>query len=411
MRSSRTLVNTTADTVANIRMAISLITFAQLFATSLWFSANSAAFDLMHNWQIGIKEIGWLTNAVQAGFILGTFIIASTGMADRFPASRIFSFCALSGAVFNLCFAWFADGISEGLLYRFFVGISLAGIYPIGMKLAVQWAPTKKAQVLSLLIAMLTLGTALPYALNALATDLNWQYVMSLASMLAILAAWMIYRLGDAQALPPTASIKHSLHPLQSFKIAKFRAAALGYFGHMWELYAFWTIVPLLIVRTDLASALGVGSVSLLAFFVIACGALGCLAVAWLNQYIPSDRLALSALTLSTLCCISFALGWSILPAWALLLILALWGATVIADSPQFSALSAQACPAEQIGAALAIQNAIGFSITIISIALVTSALEWVGIDAIWILVIGPILGIIGFCRHHRFRNAEQHLT
>lgn len=392
------------------RSAIAWITFAQLFATSLWFSANSAAFDLMQHWQIGVREIGWLTNAVQAGFICGTFMIAATGIADRFPASRIFSLAAILGALFHLCFAWLASNVFEGMLYRFCVGISLAGIYPIGMKLAVQWAPEKKAQVLSLLIAMLTLGTALPYGLNGLAHNLDGQYVMSLSSLLAVIAAWVIYRLGDAHPTStiPASSPQHR-HPFHAFKIAEFRAAAFGYFGHMWELYAFWTIVPLLIARANIHQALGLSQVSLLAFFVISCGALGCLTVAWLNQYISSARLAIAALMLSTLCCIAFALGWTFLPAWALLLILALWGTTVIADSPQFSALSAQACPAEQIGAALAIQNAIGFSITIVSIGLLTSAFDVVGIDAIWILVIGPILGVIGFCRQHSLKNAEQY--
>lgn len=395
--------------ISNCRSAIVLITFAQLFATSLWFSANSAAFDLMQHWHIGVREIGWLTNAVQAGFICGTLMIAITGIADRFPASRIFSCAAILGALFNLCFAWLANQIVEGMFYRFCVGMSLAGIYPIGMKLAVQWAPEKKAQVLSLLIAMLTLGTALPYALNGLASNLNWQYVMSLASLLAMLAALMIYHLGDAHPSNNTAKRPSAhRHPFQAFKIAEFRAAAFGYFGHMWELYAFWTIVPLLIARANIHQALGFSQVSLLVFFVIGCGALGCLAVAWLNQYISSARLAITALSLSTLCCMAFALGWTLLPAWCLLLILALWGTTVIADSPQFSALSAQACPAEQIGAALALQNAIGFSITIVSISLLTSAFDVIGIDAIWILVIGPVLGIIGFCRHRSLKSAEQ---
>lgn len=385
--------------------AIAIITFAQLFGTSLWFSANSAAFDLMQAWQIGITEIGWLTNAVQAGFILGTFIIATTGIADRFAASRIFSLAAVMGALFNFAFAFLAQGLWDGMFYRFLVGICLAGIYPIGMKLAVQWAPNQKAQVLSLLIAMLTLGTALPYALTGLTNligQLNWQYVMSMASIFAILAAVMIYCLGDADAPAKTQTKQDRIsavpvHPLQAFKNPQFRAAAFGYFGHMWELYAFWTIVPLLIVHTELAQRLAFDQAALLSFFVIACGALGCLIVAQLNRYLSSSTLAIAALVLSTLCCICFALGWQFLPAEILLLILALWGAAVIADSPQFSALSAQACPPEQIGAALAIQNAIGFSITMISIALMSSALEWIGLDAVWILIIGPILGIFGF--------------
>ncbi len=410
MRAENSQVNSTRRLQ---RLAITIITFAQLFATSLWFSANSAAFDLMHYWHIGISEIGWLSNAVQAGFILGTFIIAITGFADRFAASRIFCFAAVSGALFNFTFAFFAQGIWDGMFYRFLVGISLAGIYPVGMKLAVQWAPSHKAQVLSLLVAMLTLGTALPYALNGLAINLNWQHVMSIASLCALLAALMIYLLGDAK--PPSEQI--AIHqpaaktkpPLfLAFRNHKFKAAAFGYFGHMWELYAFWTVVPILIVHTNLAQALGIHQ-AMLSFFVISCGAVGCITVAWLNRYFSSSTLAITALSLSTLCCISFSLGWRVIPAGGLLVILAFWGAAVIADSPQFSALSAQACPPEQIGAALAIQNAIGFSITIVSITLVTSMLERVGPDASWLLIIGPVLGVIGFHRQYKIRNAEKY--
>lgn len=146
--------------------AIAIITFAQLFGTSLWFSANSAALDLIREWHITVADIGWLTNAVQAGFIIGTFFIAFTGFADRFKASSIFTVATLLGAFFNLCFAWFAHGLVDGMIYRFCVGVCLAGIYPIGMKLVVQWAPKRAGQVLALLVAMLTLGSALPHALN-----------------------------------------------------------------------------------------------------------------------------------------------------------------------------------------------------------------------------------------------------
>jgi len=396
--------------------AIIFITFAQLLGTSLWFSANSVAFNLMQSWHIGITEIGWLTNAVQTGFILGTFAIAVTGIADRYAASRIFSLAAICGAVFNLAFAYLADNIWSGIFYRFLVGISLAGIYPIGMKLAVSWVPKSKAKVLSILVAMLTLGTAFPYVIKSLTSNLNWQYIMSIASLCAFLAAMMIYHLGDphfnSQHLTPEVTLRKKFKlPLHVFNNHKFKAATLGYFGHMWELYAFWTIVPLLILQTNIAQAFGFNLVPLLSFFVIACGALGCLSMIWLNRYFSSSALAIAALTSSTFCCIIFVLGRNTLPASILLFILAVWGTTVIADSPQFSALSAQYCPQEHIGAALAIQNAIGFTITIISISLVTSTLDRIGLEAIWILIIGPVLGIIGFYIQWHIKTVEKNST
>lgn len=398
--------------------AIAIITFAQLFGTSLWFSANSAVADLIREWHISVADIGWLTNAVQAGFIIGTFIIAFTGIANRFKASSIFTISALLGAFFNLCFAWIAHGFIEGMIYRFFVGVCLAGIYPIGMKLIVQWAPDKAGQVLAMLVAMLTLGTALPFALTGLSANLPWQLVITFSSFLAVAAAMLIFRLGDQRqikALAPAAgtyqtpkentkqsakinaNVSVNVSIFDVFKLPAFRAAALGYFGHMWELYAFWTIVPLLIAKSGILENLGLNNQSLLTFLVMACGAIGCLLGGYLSKRIGSAKVAIGALFTSGLCCFIFALGWRVLPEWLLLIVLIIWGTSVVADSPQFSALSAKACPTEKLGAALAIQNSFGFMITIVSIAITTYLFDIIGLDSVWILVMGPILGIAGF--------------
>lgn len=386
--------------------AIAIITFAQLFGTSLWFSANSVALNLIHEWNISVSDLGWLTNAVQAGFIIGTFIIAFTGIADRFKASSMFAVSALTGAFFNVCFAWFANGLIDGMIYRFFVGICLAGIYPIGMKLVVQWAPDTAGQVLAQLVAMLTLGTALPYALNGLSANLPWKLVITFSSILALIAALFIFKLGDKpQHTKSQISISHKSNE-NAFKVFKnppFRAAAFGYFGHMWELYAFWTIIPLFIAQSGIPEKLGFNNVALLTFFVMACGAIGCLFGGYLSKQIGSAKIAIGALLISGFSCLIFVLGWRILPEWLLLIILIIWGASVIADSPQFSALSAATCPPEKLGAALSIQNSIGFAITIISIGITTYMFDLIGLDSAWILIIGPILGIAGFFYSNRY--------
>lgn len=377
--------------------ATTIISLAQLLGTSLWFSANSAAIDLMHQWQITVADIGWITNAVQAGFIIGTFVFAYTGIADHFKASHIFVCSALLGAFFNFCFAWFAHGLMDALIYRFLVGLCLAGIYPIGMKLIVLWAPHQAGQALAKLVAMLTLGTALPYFINSFPTHFAWQIVMICSSSLALIAALLIYQLGDPTASSKPQNIVSSGSTFQVFKIRKFRAAAIGYFGHMWELYAFWTIIPLFIAKSDIPEILGYNNISLLTFFVMACGAIGCLVGGYLSKHVGNRYVAIGSLSISGLSCLVFALGWRFLPAWFLLVLFSIWGASVIADSPQFSALSTQSCPSEKVGAALAIQNSIGFTLTIISIALTTYAFEIIGLDSAWILLIGPILGIAGF--------------
>lgn len=384
---------------------VATIAIAQLFGTSLWFSANSATEDLMNSWHISAADIGWLTSAVQGGFILGTLVVALGGLAERYRASLIFVYSAIAGALFNACFAWLSEGLASAIVFRFLVGLSLAGIYPVGMKLIVGWAPERTGQALAQLVAMLTLGTALPHALREAGADLPWQYIILASSILALLGALLIHLLGDGPHLPQVRSRKAPEHGTQerhatvfdAFKVNRYRAAAFGYFGHMWELYAFWTVVPLLVSNTVLASEFSGLGVSGMAFSIIGVGALGCLIGGVLSRHLGSAKVALGALASSGVCALVFVLFWRDLPAAWLGVLLLLWGATVVADSPQFSALSAQACPRELVGAALAIQNSIGFAITVVSIAATTALFDYIGLDAAWLLVPGPIVGLLGF--------------
>jgi MFS family permease len=378
---------------------VTTIAVAQLLGTSLWFSANSAADDLRRAWGASVSDIGILTSAVQLGFILGTLVFALSGLADRFPASRIFPVCALLGATFNACFAWLSTGVASGAAFRFAVGICLAGIYPIGMKLIVSWVPERTGSALAYLVAMLTLGTALPHGLRLIGATWKWQYVIATSSVLAALAALLIYLLGDGPHLALRKGIPgiRMGGVLGAFASRDFRAAALGYFGHMWELYAFWTIVPLLIVRTSLNVNFHTFKVSGLAFAIISAGALGCVVGGLFSHRWGSARVAAVSLSLSGLCCFVFALGWRLFSPVALLALFLVWGAAVVADSPQFSALSARACPPNLVGAALAIQISIGFAITIVSIAIATGLFDRLGANVVWLLAPGPLLGLIGF--------------
>jgi MFS family permease len=319
--------------------------------------------------------------------------------------------CAVFGALFNAAFAWLSGSLATAAVFRFGVGLSLAGVYPMGMKLVVSWAPQRTGTALALLVGMLTLGTALPHALKGLGAGLPWQQTIVASSVLALVGAIIIFRLGDgphlrrisssSAAKGATAAKPHrrTPHVLHAFRSELFRATALGYWGHMWELYTFWTLVPLLVVQTlqGLGPAFQTGSLP--AFCIIAAGALGCVLGGRLSRRFGSNRVAAVALALSAGCCVVFASGYDSLPAWALFGLLLLWGAAVVADSPQFSALAAAYCPRDAVGSALAIMNSLGYAITIMSIALTSWLIQQYGLDALWVLVPGPVLGLLGFAR------------
>lgn len=388
-----------------MRNPLPVIVIAQLFGGSLWFSTNAAAEALTRAWGLDATDIGTLTNAVQFGFITGTLAFSLSGLADRFTASRIFAVSAVIGALANALFALFAGDLESGLVLRFIVGVSLAGVYPLGMKLVVSWVPERAGSALAWLVGMLTLGTALPHAIRWAGVGLPWQANILASSLLAIVAAQMVLSLGDG----PHLRLRHGAPPLRlgqvlyTFSLPTFRASALGYFGHQWEIYAFWTLTPTLVVLAGLAEPAS-ATQSLLAFAIVGIGALSCVLGGRWSHRIGSARVAAVSLAVSAVCCAVYPLS-DVLPASLKLALLLVWGAAVVMDSPHFSALSAKACPPEIVGSALAFQTAIGFAITMVSIQLGTHWIGTLGSDVAWLLLPGPILGLIGLAPLWRMRR------
>jgi MFS family permease len=385
------------------RSAVALVVLAQWLGTSLWFSPSGAADGLMAQLGIGAAAFGWLIAATQLGFIAGTLALAATGMADHFRASRIFAVSSVAGALANAALVTPGLGFESVWVLRFCVGLCLAGIYPLGMKMIVQWVGGKPAAALGWLVGMLTLGTAMPHGLRAAGATWPWEAVVLASSALAMVGAAAVHFLGDGPHGAPPQQPGAMRAPSgdaarRVFAIPGFRASAFGYFGHMWELYAFWSVLPLLCqpLSDELARRGGPGgasSVALLSFAVIAVGCVGCILGGQLSKHVGSARVAAAALAGSGLMCLLYPL----LPEHALGLHLAalfFWGFCVVADSPQFSALSAHYAPPQWLGSALVAQNAIGFLITVASILILSRAVPAWGASAMWLLAPGPILGL-----------------
>ena len=387
------------------RRPLAVIVIAQLFGTSLWFSINGVWFSLAAELGLTEGDLGRLTLSVQAGFILGTLILATTGLADRFPASRIFAVASVLGALVNAGFILAAADPLPAAGLRFLTGLCLAGIYPLGMKMVIAWTPSHAGAALARLVGMLTLGTATPHLLRGLTLGLPWEWALLGASALAMTGSALVWRLGDGPHLPPTAGPIALRGGLEALRIPGFRAAAGGYFGHMWELYAIWMLVPLLVARELTRLDGGQGLAPLLAWLIIGIGLVGCVIGGRLSRDLGSAWVAARALAISGALCLVYPLLAAIgTPPLILLGLLFLWGLTVIADSPQFSALASANAPSHRVGASLAIMNAIGFGLSIPAIWLTSHfwAIQgpWV---VVWLLP-GPLLGLWAM---RRFSPAE----
>lgn len=370
------------------------IVFAQFAGTSLWFAGNAILPAIQSAWELPDNAIANVTSAVMLGFIVGTFLFALFSVADRFKSSRVFLGCAVLGALSNMAILVLPQSYLLLLLGRFLTGIFIAGIYPVGMKIASDWFSGNLGKALGYLIGALVLGTAFPHLLNYLGTGLSWRAVLIGTSVLAVIGGLLIFFLVGDGPYRKTGSRFQPQRIIDVFKIKDFRSAAFGYFGHMWELYTFWAFLPFILTFYNQQHNAEI-NVSLWTFIIMASGAIGCITGGISSLKIGSAKVAYRFLLVSGLLCLLSPLFFSV-PPFAFLGLLIVWGIAVIGDSAQFSTLNAQTAPPEFKGTALTIAVSIGFLLTIPSIQLLGFLSEQ--IDTKWLLltlVVGPIFGLI----------------
>jgi MFS family permease len=371
----------------NISMRLFFIILSHFFSGSIWFAANVAYLDQ-----------GFLLSAVQLGFICGTLIFAFFNLSDRFSPALVFLLCAISGALFNFFGIFLGDNKLLLLLSRMLCGVSLAGIYPVGMKIAASWYPKTLSRALGWLVGALILASGLPYLIKAFSWQGNINFILQATSVLCIMGGIIqFFLVGDGPHLPRGSKFNAGVIR-EIFQHPGFRSASFGYFGHMWELYAVYAYIPLLlktIVRNN---------TELWSFGFFVSGFLGCAMGGLIALKLGSRFVAMKALFISgTICLVSPFLSY--LPQGLSLLIILLWGVMVVADSPQFSSLNTQFAPSAYVGSALTIVTCIGFLITIISIEMLGLWINLFGIQTAFLpLVFGPIFGWLSLkkypCKH-----------
>ncbi|WP_232540193.1 MFS transporter [Azohydromonas aeria] len=372
------------------RRILPVITLAQFAGTSLWFAVNAVMPDLQRELGLPASAVGNLTSVVQLGFIAGTFVFALLAIADRVSARLVFLLCALAGAACTVLAALLPPSWTGLLLLRGATGFFLAGIYPVGMKIAASWWTRGLGNALGLIVGALMLGTAAPHALRALGTHWPWQQVMLATAALAAGGGLLLYALvPDGPGARKPARLNFSgLSCI--WRDAKVRASVGGYFGHMWELYTFWVLVPA-IVGLRWAGA----TLSWMAFATIALGAVGSVLGGLAVRRVGGARVAAFFIGCSGACCL--LAPWALqAPDAVFLLWLFTWGFTVSPDSPQFSALTAQNAPREAVGSVLTLVNCIGFSISVLSIELFVRLAQSVPLAQLlpW-LGLGPVAGLL----------------
>jgi MFS family permease len=384
--------------------ALALLSIAELLGMSLWFSGSAVVPALTREWQLSPSQISWIAIAVQLGFVAGTLISATLNLPDIISSRHLFAVSAFLGAAVNVIFGYYVNDPSTAILLRFLTGVCLAGVYPPGMKIMATWFRERRGMALGVLVGALTLGKATPYLVNAVGSA-NWRANILFVSLLAAVGG-LIVLLFVEDGPYALARAKFDMSQIvRVFSNRGVRLANFGYFGHMWELYGMWIWIPVMI-RSSLALRNANPELAELgSFIVIGAGAVGCVVAGLIADRVGRTLVTSWAMAISGTCCLVIGLLYGGSPL-VLLLVAAIWGASVVADSAQFSSCVTELGDPQYIGTALTIQMCIGFLLTTVSIEIVGKIDNWR--YAFMILAPGPLFGVISMLRLRQIPEAVK---
>ena len=402
-------VSTAAEVRDGARWRVlGLICGGVVLSMTTWFSATAIAPDLVRVFALSSAEASWLTNMVQVGFVVGALLSSLVGLPDLVSLRRLMASSALLAALANLALL-VAPSVAVLLVARLLTGIALAGIYPPALKLVATWFRRGRGTALGAVIAALTLGSAFPHVIRATIDHVAWQAVVATASAATLAGGALLGAFGVEGPFPFS---RAPFDPRQIGAVLRNRPLALanlGYFGHMWELYAMWGwFLAFAAAALPHLGLSGPKAASLVTFAVVASGVVGSIGGGLLADRIGRTAEAALMMTVSGLCALLIGLVYDG-PLWLFLLVAIVWGMSVIGDSAQFSAMATEVSDPRYVGTALALQLGIGFALTVVSIRLtpvLAAAVGWRW--SFLMLVPGPVVGVIAMMTLRRRPEAVK---
>ena len=373
---------------------LAILALAIVLSLTTWFSATAIMPELRHDWQLSVASLGWLSNGVQIGFVIGALAASLVNLPDIVKLNKLMAGAALFASFSNAALL-LSSNPTIAVMSRIATGLALAGVYPPALKLVATWFNRDRGLALGIVIGALTLGSSLPHLFRSVSDQLDWRLVVWASSISAVVSSALFYGFAHEGPYPFGRAIFDPRQAGAVFRDRNLLLANLGYFGHMWELYAMWAWL-LVYVKESFAAQniMFVGRASLLTFAAIASGALGCILGGVLSDRFGRTLTTAGMMIVSGCCALIMGFAFDG-PLWLFVIIIIIWGTSIIGDSAQFSAAISELADQRFVGTALSVQLGLGFALTVFAIwllpqfATIIGSWRW----AFLMLVPGPAIG------------------